>query len=323
MGLHNICALNFKSLLSPRNDTIRQPCFWVELPESSYGIQYDLSRPVTTLLSSDASDENKSFSFSNEGISKRNKIKSKHKTNPFEAMLITLNHVTSRFPNDTAIMYVREILEPGDLETGFLGTGPVRTSRLSQKQVQRLRLLILPQRREEILVAYLDRYKILHAASTFVPRNHSSQIIQHFCGFQKRYSSSTSLEERFDLLFGFSFAIHKYSAWMSQYERKRSREKVLSALARHWRHLLMKHTAEELGLDQDFSYPAVFSFLDTFKRQIESVDMQDLPGLKFVFETVNSPRRIKDESRVSFDNDMISVSTMTTCTTSSCFLTIA
>jgi hypothetical protein len=85
----------------------------------------------------------------------------------------------------------------------------------------------------------------------------------------------------------------------------------------------MKHTAEELGLDQDFSYPAVFSFLDTFKRQIESVDMQDLPGLKFVFETVNSPRRIKDESRVSFDNDMISVSTMTTCTTSSCFLTIA
>ncbi len=85
----------------------------------------------------------------------------------------------------------------------------------------------------------------------------------------------------------------------------------------------MKHTAEELGLDQDFSYPAVFSFLDTFKQQIESIDMHDLPDLKFVFETFNSPRRIKDESRVSFDNDMISVSTITSYTTSSSFLTIA
>lgn len=327
MGL-SICALNLKSLLSPRwnesslsstiSTTSKPPCHWVELPESSFGIQYEMPRPVTTRLASNRSEASTKsvFSFSNERITKRSKVKQITRTTPFDVMMTALNHVTSRFPNDTAIVYIREILEPGDPEYGFLGTAPVRTSILSQKQVQRIRLLIVPQRREEILVAYLDHYKILHATNALVHRKFSSQVVQHFCGFQKRYSSSTSVEERFDLLFGFSFAIHKYSAWMYEYERKRSREKLLSALARHWRHLLMKHSPEELGLDAEFSYPAVFSFLDRFKQQIESIDMKDLPGLRFVFETVKSQRSwTKDESRDSFHSDAISVSTMTTCTT--------
>eukprot|EP00980_Cylindrotheca_fusiformis_P009949 scaffold2200_cov112-Cylindrotheca_fusiformis.AAC.6 len=324
MGL-GIFALNFKSPLSTkREDESKPPCFWVELPESSFGIQYEMSSPIATRVPSTRSEASakSAFSFSKECINKytkkRNKIRSRHppKTNPFEVMLTTLNHVTSRYPSGTAILYIREILEPGDPEFGCFANRRVRTSRLSQSQVQRLRLLILPQRREEILIAYLEYYKSLHCSNELIPLNISSQVTQHFSGFKRRYSTSTSVEERFDLLFGYSFAIHKYSAWMHQYERKRSRETLLSALARHWRHLLMKHSATELGLDEEFSYPALYSFLESFKQQIENVDMKDLPDLKFNFEAPNSPRRFQDERRVSFDNDSISVSTTTTCTMS-------
>lgn len=80
----------------------------------------------------------------------------------------------------------------------------------------------------------------------------------------------------------------------------------------------MKNDAEDLGLDREFSYRAVFCFLDKLKEQIESIDMEGLPPLKFVFETDQSPRpAVNDESRVSFDDDTFSVSTMTTITTAS------
>ena len=79
----------------------------------------------------------------------------------------------------------------------------------------------------------------------------------------------------------------------------------------------MKNNAEDLGLDREFSYPAVFCFLDKLKEQIENIDMQGLPPLKFVFETDDSPRPVNDESRVSLEDDSFSVSTVTTMTSAS------
>ncbi|KAL3931782.1 MAG: hypothetical protein SGBAC_011145 [Bacillariaceae sp.] len=239
-------------------------------------------------------------------------------------MMQRLNLVASRFPQETAILYIREILEPSDPEcSDRMAQEPrrmVRASQLKEFQVQRLRVMLLPHRREEILVSCLDHYKAYTKTSAYVISLERSlvPVLQHFSGFQRRYAKSNSLDERFDLLFGLSFALHRYSAWMHQYERNRSREKVLSALARHWRHLLMKNDAEDLGLDREFSYPAVFCFLDKLKEQIESIDMQGLPPLKFVFETDDSPRPIvvvNDENRVSSDDDSFSTSTMTTMTT--------
>jgi hypothetical protein len=66
--------------------------------------------------------------------------------------------------------------------------------------------------------------------------------------------------------------------------------KVLSALARYWRHILRNNFPEELGLDIEFSYPAVCSFLDSMKGHIENIDMHDLPSLSFVFESPVSPK---------------------------------
>lgn len=341
MGRPSVSLSSLSSLLSPRysNKCDRPSYYWVELPESSFGIEYELSKPITSKLSPSSIGEHEqyeeprqhaptkscSFDFASPRNNKttgkmlmaiQRKRRRKQKT-PFEVMMKRLNLVASRFPQDTAVLYIREIIEPSDPEFSELTLPIVRASHLKESQVQRLRVILLPQRREEILVSCLDHCKTL-ATSYFISMERSlAPVMKYFAGFQRRYATCHSLDERFDLLFGFSFAIHRYSAWMHQHERNRSREKVLSALARHWRHLLMKNEAEDLGLDREFSYPAVFCFLDKLKEQIESVEMQGLLPLKFVFETDDSPRPHIDESRVSLEDDSSSVSTMTTVTTAS------
>ncbi|CAJ1946746.1 unnamed protein product [Cylindrotheca closterium] len=352
-------ALSLTALLSPTTNnnnkyTTRPSYYWVELPASSFGIEYEMNKPITSRLSPSPSigehqqeqyqeqhhSPAKIFCFdhiiksprssSNCSSNKTSKMmltskmlakrKRRRRKAPFEVMMKQLNLVTSRFPQETAILYIREILEPSDPEFVELAAPIVRASQLKESQVQRLRVMLLPHRREEILVSCLDHYKENSKTSSFVISLERSlaPVLQHFAGFQRRYATCSSLDERFDLLFGFSYAIHRYSAWMHQYERKRSREKILSALARHWRHLLMKNDAEDLGLDREFSYPAVFCFLDRLKQQIENIDMQGLPPLNFAFETDDSPRPIlNDESRVSLEDDSVSLSTMTTSTTAS------
>lgn len=284
-------ALKFNNSSSPKEKE-GQSCYWVELPHSKYGINYNLKRPVTTMMLSSGVKASSS-NWKSQG-------KSRH-LSPFESMLETLNHVTFRFPSDTAIMYIREIFEPGDTEYGlFFGTGHVSASRLSQVQVDRLRLLILPYRRERILVAYLNHFRLLN-----LPEK-ATRVIQEFSKFQQKYSNSTSTGEKFDMLLGFSYAIYIYSAWMNRYERNRSREKVLSALARYWRHLLKQNSAKDLGLDEEFSFPAVYAFLEAMKTQIENIDMHDLPSLSFIFEASHSPTMQEmNGKRVSFDDDGI------------------
>lgn len=304
---------------------------WVELPTSRFGIEYVLPKPVMTprLRGGGGDDEDDSNSNNKNRFTRNFRWKQK---SPFETMLELLNHVTMRYPEDTAILYIREIFEPQDSEYGFLDP-TVAASRLSQEQVDRLRIMILPQRREEILVAYLDHYKEVAGSND---NKYNNNVIKNFAGFQRRYSCCKNLKEKVDLLFGFSFAIQRYSSWMyitstadnsndnnNNSEREnvimqiRTVEKMVAALARHWRNLFMKSSPEELGLDREFSYPAVFSFLKSFKLQVESLDTKGLPAFKFVFESsTSSPRSITDENCASFDEES-SISTITTGTSTS------
>lgn len=303
---------------------------WVELPTSRFGIEYVLPKPVMTPRLGGGGGDDQDDSNSKNLFTRNFKWKQK---SPFEAMLELLNYVTMRYPKDTAILYIREIFEPQDSEYGFLDP-TVAASRLSQEQVDRLRIMILPQRREEILVAYLDHYKEVAGSNN---NKYNNNVIQNFSGFQRRYSCCKNLKEKVDLLFGFSFAIQRYSSWMyvtttddssnddnNKSDREnvvmkiRSIEKMVAALARHWRNLFMKKSSpEELGLDREFSYPAVFSFLESFKLQVESIDTKGLPAFKFVFESsTSSPRSIADGNSASFDEES-SISTITTGTSSS------
>jgi hypothetical protein len=272
---------------------------WVELPDSKYGIEYSLEIAVhDTVKKSRLPLRARNSSF---GIRSRIKKKpSRH--SPFEAMHASLNLVTGRshHPDGTAIMYIREIFEPGDPEFDFIGA-KANASQLSQEQVDRIRIMIVPERREEVLVAYLNYYDMAYKEDHI--SKESADVLKHFDGFKRRYSSTRCVQEKFDLLFGFSFAIKKYSGWMYRYECMHAREKMVAALARHWRNLLRKNSPVQLGLDAEFSYPALLTFLRCFKRQTEeSIETFGEPPIKFVFEA--------EEIHISFDEASVSTMSM-------------
>jgi hypothetical protein len=267
---------------------------WVDLPDSMYDIVYALEKPKGA-----SSNRNRLPLRAKNTLERKRGAKKPSRGSPFEQMLDNLNLVTrrSQYPEGTAIMYIREIFEPSD--PGFEVVGArVNSSQLSQEQVDRLRIMIVPERREEILVAYLDYYNIANKSARIFAE--STQVVRHFDGFERRYASTRDPKEKLDLLFGFSFAIKKYSAWMYRYEGARSRKKMLTSLARHWRNLVM-NPPQELGLDEEFSYPALLAFLRGFKRQAESIETFDEPPIKFKFEA----------QEIHIPVDDISVSTMT------------
>jgi hypothetical protein len=279
----------------------------IQLPQSKHGIDYSLKKTVAIR----AKTGRLPLRTSNVPIKQRT-CKS-----PFEILLEDLNQVIqcSNYPDGTALMYVREIFEPEDPEFDFI-TSEVNVRQLTQEQVNRLRIMIIPEHREEILLAYLDYYGRANSQPHATIET-ATLVLKHFEGFKRRYSMTRDLKKKFDLLFGFSFAIKKYSLWMYRRERKRAREKMVAGLARHWRHLLRKHTPEELGLDRDLSYPALIAFLKDFKKQTESVEMFGDPCIKFVYESGPSGMSFDEATASTVTASTRSLSGRSACTMSS------
>ena len=225
---------------------------WVELPSSRYDIEYVLASGII------ASSRNEGRPLNPKKAIKRylqrtTSIiwKRKSKISPFEHKVIELDKVTRRdgYGDGTAVMYIREIFEPGDAEFDYIGDY-VCASRLSQEQVNRLRIMILPQRREDTLLSYLDHYKNANQQQhTF---NESTDVIRHFEGFHRRYMKLSVEEgkEKFDLLFSFTFAIKTYCGWILKFESTKKRATMIATLARHWRKLFGEYTPQELGMLQ-------------------------------------------------------------------------
>lgn len=232
---HRLSTAKMKMMLSqfrsPACDT------WVELPKSKYGIQYNLGG------SSPSGQWQKGVArFLRSGAKKTSKL------SPFERMIQSLNEVTQRDGHNvgTALMYIREIIEPGDSEFEYIGDH-VSARQLSQEQVDRLRIMILPWRREAKIVTYLNRIAAIVSANQSQTIFSSSGILTEFEVFQNHYFSIHSPQRKLDELFGFSFAIKYRSEWIFEYESKGIRENIMASLARHWRNLIRLHTPQQLG----------------------------------------------------------------------------
>jgi len=223
---------------------------WVELPSSKYDIEYVLTKDMAISSSKQILPLNpkraikRYFQRSSYKIWKRTS-----KMSPFEMKISDLNRVTRRdgYGDGTAVMYIREIFEPGDVEYDYINDY-VFAAQLSQEQVDRLRIMILPQRREEILVSYLDFYKNANQQEHIF--NESTDVVRHFEGFHRRYSELAAEEgkEKFDFLFCFTFTIKTYCGWILKFESTKKRTTMIGILAKHWRKLLGKYTPAELGM---------------------------------------------------------------------------
>lgn len=284
-------------LLSPRKKT---PNTWVELPESRFGIEYALRGETKAWQqhSSPRKPVNKFRRAINNGATGKSVAKM---SSPFETSLDHLSSVIRRdgHPDGTAVMYIREIFEPGDWEFESISEHSyVCATQLSQEQVDRLRIMVLPKRRENILVAYLDHYRMSYQRGDAL--DETVDALHYFEAFDRRFITTTDQKAKFDVLFGFTFAIKRFSGWMFRYENERKREKMIASLAKHWRRLLGVFKPEEFGCDREFSYPALLTFLETFKRQAESIETFNQSPIKFVYKAE------KNVKVVSFDDETIS-----------------
>jgi hypothetical protein len=179
----------------------------------------------------------------------RKGAKTPSKMSPFERMIHRLNEVTMRDGHNvgTALMYIREIFEPGDSEYDYIGDS-VFVGQLSQAQVDRLRIMILPWRREAKIVTYLNHISVATLADQNQIKFGGFGILTEFEAFQRNYFTIRSPQKKLDELFGFSFAIKYRSEWIFEYESKGIRESIMASLARHWRNLMRLHTPQQLGM---------------------------------------------------------------------------
>jgi hypothetical protein len=294
----------------------RQLSSWIRLPDSKYGIDYSLedlkakkkygsrwgsqsSRPPLRLIRNTLGVNGTGAFPAPAPVQKKKTIQ-----NPFELRLQALTTIVRRsnHPEGTGLLYIREIFEPGDPEFDFL-EATINVSQLTQEQVDRLQIMIVPQRREEILLGYLDYQEASDKLLALVQSPSSDPaVLRNFESFQRRYASTTDMTERLDILFGFTFAIQKHSGWMYYQGNKtpRARATMVASLARQWRHLLHTYCPDQLGLDREFSYPAVLTFLQRFKDQVETTidTFGDAPIQFHFFEVDDSYGRRMGRSSV-------------------------
>ena len=245
-----------------------------DFPQSKYGIEYRLDMKHEKFKDKRRNPGIRSSKFFWKG--KQKKLKKKKNQSPFEHFVEKLEHVISKnkYPIGSAIIYLREIFEPADEGFELRVICGVNASQLTQEHIDRLRLMILPRRREEILVEYLEY---------FSKRPRFPEISKQWGIFRHRYSKLGSAKDKFDLLFGFCFALRTYPEWTQhQCKTSQGRERMILALARHWRNLIENHLPASLGLDEAFSYPAMRYFLYDFKMEIERADILGGEPLTFI-----------------------------------------
>lgn len=222
---------------------------WVDLPTSKYDIDYVLESGVVVSSPNAGLPLNPKKAFKRCFQKTTSKFwNRKSNISPFELKILELDRVSRRdgYGDGTAVMYIREIFEPGDAEYDYIGDY-VCACKLSHEQVDRLRIMILPPRREDTLLSYLDHYKNANQQQHIF--NESSDVVRHFEGFHRRYTKLAAEEgrQKFDLLFSFTFAIKTYCGWILKFESTKRRATMIAALAKHWRKLFGRYTPEELG----------------------------------------------------------------------------
>ena len=239
---------------------------WLKLPQSQYGIRYELG--VTSTMA---------CMHRLNGISILQMAASK---SPFELRMQQLRNILqTEYPRGASLIYVREIFEPGDSDYTFPNShsGPpnIEVAALTIAQVDRLRLMVVDVKRQAVLISYLSVFEML-------PFNAAINVVDQFGKFKFKYSKIRDCRVKFNELFCFTYAIQRFDGWIhSTTNGEFGRQKVVEGLALRWKNLLKERSPKDLGIDEEFSYPAVIALLQTFKKNVESIRTWDEPRLVF------------------------------------------
>jgi hypothetical protein len=187
------------------------------------------------------------------------------------------------YPYGTGHLDLRAAIQEGDPE--FKGSLDLDEIVFSEAQVQRIQVLIVPMDR----YSSVDEMGLLLLGKQFGRRDkvfgpgYSYHVLRTYNDvFKQRYGNVSESKKRFNMMFGYSYHLYRNDWWMTHHGRGWGGEKMVVGLAFRWKELF-KTSARHLGLDEEFSYPAVRYFLEEFKRKVESVETYGEPPLTFEY----------------------------------------
>jgi hypothetical protein len=244
---------------------------WLVLPQSRYGIHYELG---CTMTSTDSHGMTSGISMLHMAAQK----------SPFEMKMQQLRYLLqTKYPKGASLIYVREIFEPTDHDFGMTSSmlprpQSIDVTKLTRQQVDRIRLMVVDDQRRETMTSFLSFYQVQPFPSRAL------QAVDHFADFKTKYSKIRDFKMKFNRLFSFTFTLNRFDGWLYRVDRGWGRQKLVEGVALRWKNLLKSHTPDELGIDEDFSFQAVLALLQIFKNKVESAPTFGDPQMVFKFE---------------------------------------
>jgi hypothetical protein len=192
-------------------------------------------------------------------------------------------HVLSYYPSDSEYIVIRDAVLDIENETlDAADSNRISLSSLTTEQVETIRLMIVTPKRIQVMndmgrmiLGPKFGQKIVHSGPGFW-----YSVLRSYATLKRVFATEKKASCRFDLLFGFTYYLAEYPRWLSQHGRGWGGEKMVTGLAMRWKHML-KHSAQELLLDEEFSLPASLCLLDEFKTMVETAEMYGDPPLRF------------------------------------------
>jgi hypothetical protein len=158
----------------------------------------------------------------------------------------------------------------------------VSLNSLSVEQLDTIRVMVITPERKRVM----DDMGRLLLGSKFKRKQFNYgpgfwySVLRSYATFKQSYAAEKDISTRFDMLFGFTYCLSKHPRWATQHGRGWGGEKMVAGIAMRWKHLL-KYPTIQLGMDEEFSYPALLHFLSDFKTFVESAEMYGDPKLQF------------------------------------------
>jgi hypothetical protein len=153
----------------------------------------------------------------------------------------------------------------------------------TEEQMNGLRFIMITQNRADKLDEMGNLILGDQAGSCFMMFNtsFSYKVLDSLETIKSLVKKAKTPAQKFDLLFAYTHTVKEYDVWM--HDNEGGMDEFTKGLATLWKRLL-KTSDEDLGIDTEYTKPALEEFLRQFKTQVESVETYGYGAMKFKYK---------------------------------------
>ena len=153
----------------------------------------------------------------------------------------------------------------------------------TEEQMNGLRFIMITQNRADKLDEMSSLVLGDQANSCFMMFNtsFSYKVLDSLGTIKSLLKKTKTPAQKFDLLFAYTHMVKEYDVWM--HDNEGGMDKFTKGLASLWKRLL-ETSDEDLGIDAEYTKPALEEFLLQFKTQVESIEDYDNGAMKFKYK---------------------------------------